>query len=333
MRLSRLRLICGVWAGLTILVGSTHVLAQAPRWNAPGAVFLHDSVNKTIRPLIGMAGSSYPGAPLLDGVEWASFAPTNKSALVSREGVLEWIPELTASNPPSRTLSYKIVGVPVPQQAIWSSDSLRATALGADSKRLFWLGQFDSLPSIQASWDLDVSQSAWTLLAADSSANLVLLASQQGDVGRLWIASPTKPPVMIFGFSRPVAAAIAIGATTAFVADAAIHQILQVSGLSSNPVVAPVVIPEGYVGDPVGIALSKDGSRLFVADGKGKMIRVFQTNTGVLNVELPLQLAPRSMTALTASSFVVGGRQSKDQPFYLLDTRAEGRLYFVPAGQ
>lgn len=320
-------------AGLAVLVGPAHLLAQAPRWNAPATVFLHDSVNKTIRPLVGVAGSSYPGATLLDGVDWASITPTNKSALVSREGILEWIPNLTASNPPGDTFAVRVVGVPVPQQAIWSSDSSRAAAIGDRPARLFWLGNFDSLPGIQASWDLDASQTSWSLLAVDSSASTALLASQQGDAWRLWIASPTKPPVMISGFGRPVAAAIASGGTTAFVADAATHQILRVSGLISNPVAAPFVVSEDYVADPVGIALSKDGSRLFVADGKGKMIRVFQTDTGVLCVELPLQMAPRSLTALSASSFVLGGRERKDQPFYLLDTRAEGRLYFVPAGQ
>jgi hypothetical protein len=164
-------------------------------------------------------------------------------------------------------------------------------------------------------------------------AKQALLASNEGDSWRLWIASPMKAPVVIAGLTRPVAAVFAIGGTIAFVADAAAHQILQISGLNTSPVVAPIGVSDEYVADPVGIALSKDGSRLFLADGTGKMIRVFHTGTGALSAELPLQMAPHSLTAYSSSSFLLGGRDRKDQPFYFLDTRADGRVFFVPVGQ
>lgn len=309
------------------------MFAQAPLWNAPSTVYVHDAVGKTIRPLMGIVGSSYPGQVLLDNVDWASFALNHKSALVYRAGILAWVPNLCALNLSDDFASYSLLNVPLPQQVIWAADSTRAVALVAGSPRLVWLGQFDASPRIVASWDLDSSQTHWYLLAADSSANQALLASQSGDAFQLWLVSQTKAPVKIAGFSRPVAAVIARGGSTAFVADAATHQILLVRGLNASPAVAPFVVSEQYVADPVGLALSSDGTRLFLADGSNKVIRVFQANTGVLGAELPLQTAPLSLTTLSTSSFLLDGRTQKEQPFFLLDTRADGKVFFVPAGQ
>ena len=332
MNFSRSQTIRGLTV-LALLIGHQSLLAQALRWNAPPNVFVHDSVGKTIRPLLGIVGSSYPGPVLLDGVDWASFALNQKSALVSREGVLAWIPDLSAPDLAANFSTYGLFGVPLPQQVIWAADSTRAAVLTAGVPRLTWLGHFDGSPLLEASWDLDGSQTNWSLLAADSSANQALLASQQGDVWRLWLASRTQSPVSIAGVKRPAAAVFARGGATVLVADAATHQVLQISGLNSRPVAAPIAVSDTYVADPVGIALSKDGSRLFLADGAGKMIRVFQTDTGVLSAELPLQIAPHSLTAASQNSFLVGGRDQEDQPFYFLDTRADGRLSFVPVGQ
>lgn len=309
------------------------MFAQAPHWNAPSTVYVHDAVGKTIRPLAGVIGSTYPGPVLLDGVEWASFALNHKGALVCRAGILAWIPDLSAPNLSGDFASYSLANVPLPQRAIWASDSTQAVALAAGSPRLVWLGQFSASPHIVAGWDLDGSQTQWSLLAADASANQTLLASQSGDSAQLWFVSPTKAPVRIAGFNRPVAAVIASGGTTAFVADAATHQILLVHGLNGTPTVVPFVASEQYVADPVGLALSGDGTQLFLADGSGKVIRVFQARTGAVGAELPLQAAPLSFTPISANLFLLDGRTQKEQPFLFLDTRADGRVFFVPAGR
>jgi DNA-binding beta-propeller fold protein YncE len=309
------------------------LFAQAPHWNALPTVYVHDAVGKTIRPLVGVIGSSYPGQVLLDSVDWASFALNHRSALVYRAGILAWVPDLSTSNLSDGFASYTLLNVPLPQQVIWAADSTRAVVLAAGSPRLVWLGQFDASPRVVASWDLDSSQTDWALLAADSSANQALLASQSGDSSQLWLVSQTKAPIKIAGFNRPVAAVIASGGSSAFVADAVSHQILLVRSLNASPAVAPFVASEQYVADPIGLAMSSDGTNLFLADGSGKVIRVFQAGTGALGSELPLQAAPLSLTPVSTSSFLLDGRTQKEQAFFFLDTRAGGRVFFVPAGQ
>jgi DNA-binding beta-propeller fold protein YncE len=319
---------------LALLIGNDSMFAQASHWNAPSAVYVHDSVGKTIRPLVGILGSSYPGAVVLDGIDWASFALNHKSALISHAGALAWIPDLSVSDLGANLESHSLPDVPLPQQVIWAADSTRAAILTAASPQLAWLGHFDGTPRLAASWALDGNQTGWALLAADTNANQVLLTSQEGDLRRLWLASPTNAPVLVTGLTNPTAAAFAQSGTTAFVADSATHQVVSISGLNStNPVIAPLVASEQYVADPAAIALCKDGSRLFLADGGGKVIRAFEIATGTLSAELPVPFAPTSLTAVSSNSFLVGGRDQKEQPFFFLDTQTGGRVLFVPVGQ
>lgn len=319
---------------LALLIGNDSMFAQASHWNAPSTVYVHDSVGKTVRPLVGILGSSYPGAVVLDSIDWASFALNHRSALISHAGALAWIPDLSVSDLSANLESYRLPDVPLPQQVIWAADSTRAAILTTASPQLAWLGHFDGTPSLEASWALDGSQTGWTLLAADATAKRALLTSQEGDVRRLWLASPTNAPVLVASLTNPTAAAFAQSGTTAYVADSATHQVVSISGLNlTNPVVAPLVASEQYVADPAAIALSKDGSLLFLADGRGKVIRTFQTATGTLIAELPVLFAPTSLTAVSLSSFQVGGRDQKEQPFFFLDTQTGGRVLFVPVGQ
>ncbi len=319
--------------GLAVVFGGGPLLAQAPRLYAPSTVYVHDAVAKTIRPLTGIIGSSYPGPVLLDGVEWASFALNHKSALIYRSGTLASVPDLSAPDVAANLGSYSSLNIPLPQQVLWAADSTRALVLASGSPSLLWLTQLDAAERVEASWDLDSSQTHWSLLAADSGLNQVLLVSQAGDSSQLWLVSRTQAPSRIAGFNRPTAAVIASVGATAFVADAGTHQILQINGLGGNPVIVSIVASEQYVADPVGLALSSDGSRLFEVDGKAQKVRVFQANTGVLSAELALQSAPVSLTPLSSNSFLLNGRTRKDQPFFFLDTQLDGRVFFAPAGQ
>jgi DNA-binding beta-propeller fold protein YncE len=326
-----------VAAGLAVLIGSCPIFAQLPQWNSPSSGYVYDTAGKTIRPILGLIGSAYPGSVALDGVEWATIALNGESALVQRGGVLAWLPNLGAPNLAASFSTYGLAGVPLPLQAMWSADSTHAVILTARAPRLFWLGLSGASAQVLASRDLDSSQRNWTVLAVDSSANQILLTSQNRKTTELWVATQSSAPVRIGGFTQPVAAVFASAGSSAFVADAATHQILKLTGLNASATVTAVVSSDTYVADPVGLALSTDGARLFVADGTGKMIRGFQAANGTLSAEMPLQSAPLSLTPFSADVFLVGGRSQPAQPFFFLDTRldggAAGRVFFVPAGQ
>lgn len=347
-----MRLLHPTTIGLVVLLGSCPDLSLAQTWDTPLTMHIYDAAARTIRPLIGVVGSSYLGPVMLDSVDWASIAPNQKSALVLRGGVLAWVPDLTATDLSINVGSFSLPDVPIPLQAIWSADSTGAVVLAretprlyrpADSTgvvvraretpRLYWLGQCAAGFCVQAAWDLDSSQTNWSLLAADSSVSRALVASQNSLSSELWVVSQTSPPATIAGFNLPAAAAFAGDGLSAYVADAGAHEIVALVGFDHNPSVVPSAMARQCVSDPVGLALSTDGSRLFLVDGSSKTIRVFQMSTGVLRAELQLSITPLSLIPHSTTTFQLVGSDQKGQPLFFLDTRDDGYVYFVPAGQ
>jgi DNA-binding beta-propeller fold protein YncE len=116
------------------------------------------------------------------------------------------------------------------------------------------------------------------------------------------------------------------------VVDTAGHRILQVQNLDGVPAVATLVSSEPYLADPIGLALSADGSRIFVADGASKTVRSFDAGTGALLGELPFGSNAVSMTCVSAGRFLLNPPAGTAQPLYFLDTRQPTRVFFIPRG-
>ena len=308
------------------MLAASRICAQTPSWNIPSSGYLYDAPARSIRPVVGFPGSAYLGASVIDGLEWASLAPNQKSALLVRDGALILIADV---NSPEQ---FATVGsVAPPRQALWSADSRRAALLTAGGE-LIWLTSFDSWPTREAGWDLEDSRE-WTLLAADSSADKVLLASSAGADRQAWLASRTSPPVSIPLAGYPAAAVFASDNAGIFLVDAAGHQILRIDGLAGAPMATPVFSSELYLSTPVGMALSSDGSRLFVADGARKTIGIFDAVNGSLLSELPTEAETVSLTAISPGRFLLNTAAKSAGAFSFLDTNEPARVFFVPRGE
>jgi hypothetical protein len=299
--------------------------AQTPSWNIPSSGYLYDAPAQSIRRVVGFAGSAYLGSAAIDGLTWASVAPNQKSALLVRDGALSWIADLSA---PDQFVSMD-AAAPL-RQALWSGDSSRAVVL-TDGRELIWLAGFGSSPVREASRALDVSQD-WTLLSADSSADKVLLASGTGADRQVWLASRSSATVSIPLATYP-AAAVFTADGVIFLADSAGHQILRIDGLDGAPAATPVFSSDVYLSDPVGIAISVDGRRLFVADGAGKMIRVFDSRDGSLLAELPAEAEIVSLTVISHSQLLLNTAAETPGAFSFLDTGEPARMFFIPRGE
>jgi hypothetical protein len=322
--------LCGLIV-LTVQAGTS--TAQTATWTAPASGYVYDQVNRNIRPVAGYLGSATLGPSVLGEVDWASIAPNRKSALIRRNAAVVWIPDV---GKPSQ--AQDLEGIPFAEQLFWASDSSQAVMLATEGQ-LVWLTNFGSSPSAGAKWSLEADSPKarvrerlrWSILATDSAAGKVLLASNFGDKWQLWLASPTMPPASIPFSGIPVAAVFASGSATVFVADAASHQIDQINGLSANPVSTPLLTSAVYVNHPAGLALSADDSRLFIADPATNLIRVFDSGSGAFVTELPAASAPRSVNLYASGLFLLGS--SPPAPFLFLDTSASARVVFVPRGE
>jgi hypothetical protein len=184
-------------------------------------------------------------------------------------------------------------------------------------------------------------ETVWSLLAADSAGDRVLLSLVSGESSQIFLASATAPPVKIPFDGFPVAAAFAPGANSVFVADAAGHRIVAVANLQTSPALTTLVSSAVYVGDPAAMAVSSDGNRLFVADRADSLISMFDLSAaGAGNANPLLQLAtgaaPESLTAFSPDRFLLNAENAGGtaaQPLYFLDTGVSARVAFVPRGE
>jgi hypothetical protein len=332
--------------GLVLYSGTA--TAQTGTWTPPFSGYVHDAINRSIRPVTGFIGAAVLGPSVADGIDWVSMAPNQKSALAERNGSRIWMPDLSLAG-----TWQNLDRTPLARQAIWATDSSRAVIL-AEGAQVFWLDIINSVPVPESSWTLERysrigsprpqplriglgrDETVWSLLAADSSADKVLLASRTGENWQIWLASTTLPPLRIPFSGHPVAAAFAAGAGGVFVADAASHSIVRIQNLEMAPVLTSVFSSEVYVNDPAALVLSSDGNRLFVADRTDKMIRVIDLS-GNLKAELPSDVAPVSLTNVSPDRFLVNAGQDAGhdagQPLYVLDTGVIAKVSFVPRGE
>jgi hypothetical protein len=321
-----------VLIGLLCILPGTEIFAQKAAWVAPAGGYVFDAIARSIRPVVGFVGSAYLGPASVDGIEWASLAPNRRSALAVRDGVLLSIADLTA---PDGVESLDLVQSP--RQALWSADSRRAVILGADGQ-LVWLTGFGTSVTREASWNFDLPAESgsdsrtWFLLGADPTADKAVVALQTGDQWKVWLAFRTAAAVSLDLTGRPAAAAFDSAGSALFIADQTNHQVLQIRDLDSQPSATPVVTSDVYVADPVGMAVAPSDGRLFLVDRTSHSIRILNSGTGELLGELPLDSAPRSISGLSATRFLIAAGEGTGAPLYFLDTEP-GKVSFVPRGE
>src|ERR1035437_10248709 len=149
--------------------------AQTPSWNLPASGYVYDSVAGTIRPVLGFPGSSYAGPAVRTDGAWASVAPGGRAALVSQHGRLWWAQDLSNANLPP----VGIDAMDSTSDCRWSADASTAAILSSGTATVTWL----SGPQVTNRRQLPaLEDAAWTLLAADSKADSVLLASSAAGV-------------------------------------------------------------------------------------------------------------------------------------------------------
>jgi DNA-binding beta-propeller fold protein YncE len=329
--------------------------AQTAAWTAPSSGYVYDSIGRNILPVTGFIGSAAVGPSVASGIDRVSVAPNQKSALAVQNGSQIWIPDLSVPG-----TSQPLDRIPGIQQVFWAIDSSQAAVL-APGQELLWLNNFSSGPVPVSTWNLQSygpssardaasaqivrigrssEEAVWSLLAADSAANRVLLTVRTAGVWQIWLASSTVPPINIPFSGQPVAAAFNPSNGSIFVADAAGHQVVQIQNLNTNPIFTTLVSSSVYVNDPTAMVLSSDGNRLFLADHTDNVIRIFDVSGsagGASGVplapmaELATAIAPVSLTAFAADRFVMN--TGSIQPVFFLDTGVSPKLSFVPGGR
>lgn len=316
----------------SVLLAATAIVLIAPsigvgqiRGPVSGMIFHHAS--HSLRPVVGVPGSAFLGAPVLQGIDAAFIAPDGNCAFVNRESRGTLICGLVQGRQTEISIPDQIEAV---DSVAWNRNGDSAVLCSTEQMLLqvIHLRGGRELARSGATVDLSPISAKPSTLAINDDGNQVALGVEGGlyrisDEGALsWAAPVGRPTGAVFGASR----------NTIYVLDQIAHEVrvIEASGRvnSISLTDAPDFDPE-----PVGLAVSDDGRKVWVAMAKQPSVRTYDTASRQLELEEALDSAPSIVQRMTSGSFyLLNSAESEGVPFLVLRTGILPATLFVPAG-
>jgi len=300
-------------------------LLGAASIQGPELGFVFDSAKGQLRPILGIPGAAVLGRPLALGVDVriAAVSPLQDYVLaISREHNEAMV---FAMNRPSLN--------PVLVQGADKGASQVAISAEGKSAVLYYkmTGRIEIVTGLPGAPKVSTERSAtpgqtFTALAVGDDGKTVLAAIPD----RLFeIAAGGEVPVLS-GLSH--AAAISMPAAgTAYVADSGSNEIHRVRGIGGNLEADVIAGSKSGISKPVGLAISQDGTRAYVANGKSRTVSIIDLKDDATVRTIACACTPSGLDRLAGiDTFRLTGVSK--QPMWLLEGRAgEPRTLFVPA--
>ncbi|MCX7670726.1 MAG: hypothetical protein N2439_11725, partial [Anaerolineae bacterium] len=247
------------------------VAAQPLTVEGPISGFAFEETSGAIRPILGLPGAAYLADPLIAGAAWASIAPGGSLALVLKDGVLYRVDGLKRLAPSwSAVESVEIA----PDRAAWSDDGSVAVIYHTASGRAQLIRNAGA--QVTAGEVLELGEV--TALAVDRESRII---ASTPDGVCLFAGQGSR--LLLPGVR---AAALAVTGDSVYVASSG--GIWQVGDYAERA--RPQVVAAAR--DPVGIAVSRDGTRLFIADRAGRAVLVYDLASRAPITELALEFEP-----------------------------------------
>ena len=286
----------------------------------PVVGLVYDAGSHSIRPINGILGAAMLGNPLVSGLDWADVAPNGKSAIAFASGQLQFISGLDGN--PTR-VSVAQMGSCCDLSG-WSPDSTAVALYTGASRQLAVVSGLNGSATVSRT-DLSAFTGAVTFVLIDSEVRVFL--GIEGNGSGVYMLDRNGLPRLVARLDHPHTGGL-LGARTA-IADAGTHKLFELRAGRGSDGVNLIADLSDNANDPVG--LGSWSSRFFVADRSSNSVLVFDQASGQLMATLPVDIPPTGMKPLAPGSlFLLGGGGTG--PFYILDARGAGTIYFVPAG-
>jgi hypothetical protein len=301
------------------------VYAQPVDLRAPIAGFVYNRELRSVRPLFGMAGSALIGPPILSGVDSASIAPGGKWALINTDGRGRLVRRLSDLAPIESTGQDLIEAV---DRVVWNRAGSFALLYSSSTRQLqrVRLSEKDALadPPLSISWG-DV-----TSLAIDAAGRQIAIGVAETGL-YLW-TSEQPSPTLLPSIAQPGAVAFDENGRL-YAIDTATQRILNFDSASGMAEFTSFAETDAPALDPVGLAVSKGGRYLLLADRPSHSVRVYETASKSLIKTIPLDFAPSRFELLSSEpSFLLNEPGSKEW-LLILNAGDSPSVSFVPAGQ
>lgn len=320
------------------------VAAQADTTTLRGPVmgFVVDGRSQTVRPINGIPGASHLGAPLelLFHVKQAVFSSGGDFALMTpAEGEGLYLVRNLGDTPAAS----RIAGAFQPDRMVLNFANTVAALYQAEPRRLQVVRGLPGNPTAGPVLDLSSLSGTVKGLALDAAGREALLAvadngrgalarisvPDDGEAGEVRLVEPRTLSV----FGSPSAVALLNKDRDALVADAATNQVFLIRNFAGDAQVEALASERDGIANPVGVEVSLDGRRVFVANAADRgSVLVVNLESRVVDMRATPESVPSRLERLQGrTAFLLN--EPGETPLLVLDNVENPEVYFVPAGR
>ena len=292
---------------LTLLALAIPAFAQL---SGPTPGFVYDPSTRELLPIRGFVGSAYLGSALIKDADAAAASKDATLAVALRGSAVE----LTRGFDTDAPVSVNFGQVEQGSVFAWSGHDLAAVSNHSVS---IWRNA-ETAAEVSEKFDVVGVDSAPSAVYFDGER--VLIAAKGGlyrvtKAGTSRLAELTDPSAM------------AVASRDAFVADFANGQVIRIADYAG----AASVETFTNIAEPVGLQVERRS--LLVASAKSRSIESIDLSSRELVASLALEFQPARMESLATASLALLNSASKTEPLYVLDSRSDLQVLFVPAGR
>jgi len=317
-----------------LLLGICALAASADdaRLNGPVPGYVFDRSSQSIRPILGVPGSSYLGPAVAGGFDVASVSPLGVSALATQGGKLYLLRNLDRDQPDTTSLDGAISAV---GRFAWSPDGLSAAVYSADSGQAQVLRNLDprdgsKTTSLEDPIDLSSLDGVIASLAFDGKRLLIGAASPNS--GGVYLIDDASAPKLLARAANPAALAVDAAKGDLYISDQDNNQIWTIRDYAGDATPALFVDGRAGLSSPLGIRVGAAGRQLLVANSGSRSIDAIEISTRAPLQHMDLDFAPSRLEPLGSGPLSLLTLAGDNGPLYVLDSSGDLAVYFVPAG-
>ena len=301
---------------LLLLVPAAALAQDGTRIGGPVAGFVFDGAQQAIRPIVGVPGAAYLGAPIVTGLDRAAISPDGGSALAVRGSRTVLITGLRSGDAAIAPLD----AIEDVDRIAWSPEGALAAVYSAAHRQAQIIRGLPAAPAPQTPFPVDGTVSVFAI----SSAGDAIVGTESGVSRTGGDAAPQllAPAIQV--------SAVAFHGADLFVADAA-GRILSIENFAGAPAVS---LFTDTVAAPVGLQVSADGARLLVAAAQPNRLLAFDIAGRNAIAETQLDAAPVELRAGGGRNlWLLNPDREGGQPLYIVAGDGEPAVWFVPEGR
>lgn len=288
--------------------------AQSHAVSGPGMGLIFDTGTRSLRPVNGIPGSAFLGAPISETLSFATVAPSGKLALGWSDG---------------RASVYGAVMVRLPEStltevthAAWAADMSAVVLYAAGTGQVQRILDPLQAPTVEPAFSIPVGGRVNFLV---THRGLIVVGLEETPINGLYEIGASGARLLA-ELGQPTAGAFSSAGDSMTVASRATGQIVE---YDTREFSVRSTSPVGYEAVSA-LALSADSKSIYAI--RGGVLTVLERGTWRTASELPMEFDASGLTGLAvADVFSLAGGKRPGDPVWIFAGKTQS-IYFVPGG-